>query len=230
MKSIRLCLLLMGLLCWASCTPEDTATDVGQTSDTAVQTKTQQPIPQEKTPQPQPAVEQPAKPLPAENPTVKLATTKGYIIIKLYADKAPITVENFLNYVRTGHYDGTVFHRVIGGFMIQGGGLTADLRPKPTQPPIKNESSNKLRNRRGTVAMARRNQPDSATSQFFINLVDNRSLDFDGPMAPGYAVFGQVVEGMDVVDAIAAVPTRRVGPHGNVPTDPVVIESASVLK
>lgn len=171
-----------------------------------------------------------AKAKPAGNPMVKMVTSKGTILIELYADKAPITVKNFLDYTRSGFYDGTIFHRVIPRFMIQGGGMTAAMQPKPTKAPIKNESSNKVRNARGTIAMARTNAPDSATSQFFINHVDNRSLDFDGPMAPGYAVFGKVIEGMDVVDAIAAVPTRTAGGHQNVPTSPIVIQSVKVVE
>jgi cyclophilin family peptidyl-prolyl cis-trans isomerase len=186
----------------------------------------------------EPEVKKPQAPTPpvaeekksAPNPVVKMNTTKGEILIELNAEKAPITVENFLNYTNDGFYNGTVFHRVIKGFMIQGGGFTADMRQKKTNPPIKNESYNKLRNQRGTIAMARTSAPDSATSQFFINHVDNRSLDFDGPYKPGYAVFGKVIKGMDVVDAIAAVSTQRLGSHANVPVEPVVIESVSVVE
>jgi cyclophilin family peptidyl-prolyl cis-trans isomerase len=167
---------------------------------------------------------------PAGNPMVKMVTSKGTILIELYADKAPITAANFLDYAKSGFYDGTIFHRVIPQFMIQGGGMTANMQQKTTKAPIKNESSNKVRNARGTLAMARTNAPDSATSQFFINHVDNRSLDFDGPMAPGYAVFGKVIEGMDVVDAIAAIPTKRVGPHANVPAETIVIQSVKVVE
>jgi len=164
----------------------------------------------------------------AKNPIVRMKTSKGDIQIELYADKAPITVKNFLDYVHSGFYNGTIFHRVIPNFMIQGGGFTPEMQQKPTNAPIKNESYNQLRNERGTIAMARTNAPDSATCQFFINHVDNRSLDFDGPMKPGYAVFGKVVSGMNVVDAIAAVPTKRVGPHSNVPADTIIIESIAV--
>jgi cyclophilin family peptidyl-prolyl cis-trans isomerase len=175
-----------------------------------------------------------SKPAPEEkkpaNPIVKMVTNKGEIHIELFADKAPITVKNFLNYVNEGFYNDTIFHRLIKGFMIQGGGMTADLKSKKTKAPIRNESYNKVRNKRGTIAMARTNAPDSATSQFFINHVDNKSLDFDGPMAPGYAVFGQVFKGMQVVDAIAEIPTKRVGPHGNVPVETVMIKSVTMIK
>ncbi len=164
---------------------------------------------------------------PALAQKVKLATTMGDIVIELDAAKAPKTVDNFLQYVKSGHYDGTIFHRVIGNFMIQGGGMTADMAQKPTRAPIPLESRNGLTNLRGSVAMARTNDPNSASAQFFINVKDNDFLDAakarDGN---GYAVFGKVVSGMDVVDKIKAVPT---GP-GDVPLQPVVIKSASVEK
>ncbi|MEN8127881.1 MAG: peptidylprolyl isomerase [Planctomycetota bacterium] len=163
------------------------------------------------------------------NPVVKMVTNKGEILVELNAKKAPITVANFLAYIKDGFYNDTVFHRIIKGFMVQGGGMTVDLQKKKTKPPIKNESYNKLRNKRGTIAMARTNAPDSATSQFFINHVDNRTLDFDGPYKPGYAVFGKVTKGMEVVDAIAEIATKRVGPHGNVPVEQVVIKSVTLL-
>lgn len=155
----------------------------------------------------------------AENPKVVLETTMGRIVLELYPDKAPKTVANFLTYVDNGFYDGTIFHRVIPGFVIQGGGYTADFRQKPTRPPIPNEADNGLSNLRGTIAMARTADPHSATSQFFINLVDNKRLDHTGKgdsQAWGYAVFGKVVEGMDVVDKIARV---RTGPRGPFPSD-----------
>src|SRR5450755_3345796 len=158
---------------------------------------------------------------------VKLETTAGDIVVELDAAKAPKSVDNFLQYVKAGHYDGTVFHRVINNFMIQGGGMTADLKEKPTRAPIALESRNGLKNDRGTVAMARTNDPNSATAQFFINVKDNDFL--NQPQARdgnGYAVFGKVVEGMDVVDKIRAVPT---GP-GDVPLTPVVIKRATVEK
>ena len=164
-------------------------------------------------------------------PRVKMTTSKGVILIELDAEKAPISVENFLAYVNDGFYDGTIFHRVIPDFMIQGGGFTPDMGQKPTRAPIKNEAANGLKNLRGTVAMARTNVPDSATSQFFINLKDNAFLDYRGPQPQliGYAVFGRVVSGMDVVDEIAAVPTGQAGPHGDVPLTPVMIESVQLV-
>jgi cyclophilin family peptidyl-prolyl cis-trans isomerase len=165
------------------------------------------------------------------NPKVALDTTKGKIVIELYADKAPKTVKNFLAYVKAGHYNGTIFHRVIPGFMIQGGGFTPDLKEKPTRAPIPNEADNRVLNQRGTVAMARTPDPNSASAQFFINVANNASLNFRSktPEGWGYAVFGNVVEGMDVVDAIVAVPTTTKGPYGDVPVEPVVIRKATVL-
>jgi peptidyl-prolyl cis-trans isomerase A (cyclophilin A) len=163
-----------------------------------------------------------------ENPVVKMITNRGEIIVELDAKNAPITVENFLSYVQEDFYNGTIFHRVIKDFMIQGGGFTSDMQKKETKAPIKNESDNGLRNNRGTIAMARTNNPDSATSQFFINHKDNHFLNA-GKGKPGYAVFGKVIEGMDVVDGIAEVTTRQLGSHGNVPTEPVSIESVEVI-
>ena len=160
-------------------------------------------------------------------PVVVLDTSAGRIRIGLYEDKSPLTVNNFLRYVRKGQYDGTVFHRVIPGFMIQGGGMTADLTEKPTDAPIHNEARNGVRNSRGTIAMARTNDPNSATAQFFINLKNNASLDF-GIQGAGYAVFGEVLDGMDVVDKIATVPTTTRGQNANVPITPVTITSAKV--
>ncbi len=179
-------------------------------------------------PAPAPAAEQPAAPAPR----VALTTNLGRIVIELDPVKAPKSAENFLQYVRDGFYAGTVFHRVIPGFMAQGGGFTADLQLKPTRAAIPNEANNGLSNLRGTVAMARTNDPHSATAQFFINVVDNQRLDFvseqDGLW--GYAVFGKVVEGMDVVDKIIAIPTGGQGPLPSaVPMEPVVIESAELL-
>jgi peptidyl-prolyl cis-trans isomerase A (cyclophilin A) len=159
------------------------------------------------------------------SPVVVLNTSLGKIKLELDAEKAPITVENFLAYVDAGFYDGTVFHRVIPGFMIQGGGMNADLGQKETRGPIQNEADNGLENDRGTVAMARTAAKDSATAQFFINLKDNDFLNH-GARDFGYAVFGRVVEGMDVVDKIAAVPTGGKGMHQNVPLEPVLIISA----
>lgn len=166
----------------------------------------------------------------AAAPRVALETSKGRIVLELLPDKAPKTVENFLGYVESGFYDGTVFHRVIGGFMIQGGGFGPQMERKDTRPPIVNEAQSGLSNARGTVAMARTNDPNSATSQFFINHADNASLDYRDPRNPGYAAFGRVVEGMDVVDAIAAVATTRKGMFDDVPTEPVVIEKATVVQ
>ncbi len=159
---------------------------------------------------------------------VKLQTSKGDIVIELNEDKAPVTAENFLQYVNDGFYDGLIFHRVIPDFMIQGGGMTADITEKANKAPIKNEASNGLKNDRGTIAMARTNDPHSATSQFFINLADNEFLNYKGSDNPGYAVFGKVVEGMDVVDEIAEVKTGRSGRHDDVPTEPIVIEKATL--
>jgi peptidyl-prolyl cis-trans isomerase A (cyclophilin A) len=158
---------------------------------------------------------------------VRMATSAGDIVIELDAAKAPGTVANFLGYVRSGHYDGTVFHRVIDGFMIQGGGMDARLREKPTKAPIKLEAGNGLSNVRGTLAMARTSNPDSATAQFFINVADNPRLDSFGG---GYAVFGRVIEGMDVVDRIRAVPTQAQGMHQSVPITPITINKTSVEK
>ena len=158
---------------------------------------------------------------------VRMATSAGDIVIELDAAKAPGTVANFLGYVRSGHYDGTVFHRVIDGFMIQGGGMDARLREKPTKAPIKLEAGNGLSNVRGTLAMARTSNPDSATAQFFIHVADNPRLDSFGG---GYAVFGRVIEGMDVVDRIRAVPTQAQGMHQNVPITPITINKTSVEK
>jgi peptidyl-prolyl cis-trans isomerase A (cyclophilin A) len=163
----------------------------------------------------------------ASGPAVVLETSMGDIRIALNEQKAPVTVKNFLAYVRAGHYDGTVFHRVIPGFMVQGGGMDAAMKEKATRPPIKNEAANKLRNDRGTVAMARTAEPNSATAQFFINVKNNASLDY-GVGGAGYAVFGMVIEGMDVVDRIVAVPTTTKGGHQNVPVTPVVIKRARV--
>ena len=156
---------------------------------------------------------------------ITLKTSKGDIKINLFEEEAPITTKNFLDYIDSGFYKGTIFHRVIPGFMVQGGGFSTDFVQKPTNDPITNEADNQLSNRRGTIAMARTNVVDSATSQFFINLVDNDFLDFKAPTPQhfGYCVFGEVVEGMDVVDAIAAVPTGSRGMHRDVPTENVVI-------
>ena len=171
----------------------------------------------------------------AANPQVELDTTAGKIVLELYPDAAPKTVENFLAYVKGKQYDGTQFHRVIDGFMIQGGGFTADFSPKPTRPPIVNEAemSSKagLKNAPGTIAMARTSDPHSASAQFFINVADNASLDYKGPSPQGwgYCVFGRVVAGADVVDRIKGVATGNAGMHQNVPREDVVITRAEEI-
>jgi peptidyl-prolyl cis-trans isomerase A (cyclophilin A) len=161
---------------------------------------------------------------------VQLKTSMGDIVVELNDAKAPKSAANFLQYVRDKHYDGTVFHRVIDGFMIQGGGMDANLNEKPTRAPIPLEASNGLKNDRGTIAMARTGNPNSATSQFFINVVNNDMLNAPKPDGHGYAVFGKVVKGMDVVDKIRAVATGNRGMHQNVPTTPVTILSATEIK
>lgn len=167
-----------------------------------------------------------------QNPRVLMETSMGPITIELFKEKAPITVRNFLSYVNEAYYDGLTFHRVIKGFMIQGGGLDENLQPKKTKFAIKNEATNGLSNTRGTLAMARTSVVDSATSQFFINVVDNPFLDHTGktPDKFGYAVFGQVVDGMEVVDAIREVKTGSRGGHGDVPVEAVFITSMKVLE
>jgi peptidyl-prolyl cis-trans isomerase B (cyclophilin B) len=160
---------------------------------------------------------------------VKLTTSMGPIVIELDDKKAPISAQNFVSYVQAGHYDGTIFHRVIDGFMVQGGGFGKDMRQKPVNAPIKNESTNGLKNDNYTVAMARTNVRDSATSQFFINVKDNDFLNYSGEGNPGYAVFGKVVEGKDVVDKIKKVATSTSGGHENVPREAVVIEKAELV-
>lgn len=161
---------------------------------------------------------------------VTMETSMGTITLELDDEKAPETVANFIRYAKEGHYDGTIFHRVIDGFMIQGGGFTKDMNQKETHEPIRNEAMNGLKNLRGTIAMARTMVVDSATSQFFINLVDNAFLDFQNPTPQGfgYAVFGKVVDGMDVVDQIAKVKTGFSGPHQNVPEEAIVIKKVGI--
>lgn len=165
-------------------------------------------------------------------PYVELETTMGNIVIELNHEKAPNTVANFLEYVKSGHYDGTIFHRVIDGFMIQGGGMDANMTEKSTNAPIQNEADNGLKNEVGTIAMARTSDPHSATAQFFINVKDNSFLNFSGknPQGWGYAVFGKVTEGMDIVNKIKGVPTGKYGFHADVPTTPVVITHAKVIE
>lgn len=166
------------------------------------------------------------------NPTAILHTSMGDITLELYADKAPISVENFIHYASSGFYDDTIFHRVISGFMIQGGGFTADMQQKPFDEPIINEANNGLSNTRGAIAMARTGQPHSATSQFFINVQDNQNLDYTGDSSSrawGYAVFGAVTAGMEVVDAIRMVETTTVPPYADVPKTPVTIERVEIV-
>ena len=166
----------------------------------------------------------------ADAPHVLLKTNMGDIVLELNPEKAPQTVENFLAYVKSGHYNGTIFHRVIDGFMIQGGGFDKDMKQKPTKSPIKNEANNGLKNERYTLAMARTGDPHSATAQFFINVNDNDFLTYPGQDGWGYCVFGKVVQGMDVVDQIKRVPTGNHGRIPNVPAKPVIIKSASITK
>lgn len=175
----------------------------------------------------QPENEKPAE--TAENPVVSMKTSMGEIKVELFASQAPATVSNFLSYADNGFYDGTIFHRVIENFMIQGGGFTRDMRQKPTRPPIANEAQAALPNKRGTIAMARTPDPHSATSQFFINVEDNASLNHrnSSQSGYGYCVFGEVTEGMDVVDAIRQVETHTVAGHADVPVEPVVIEKVA---
>jgi peptidyl-prolyl cis-trans isomerase B (cyclophilin B) len=167
----------------------------------------------------------------ADSVRVSLETTKGVVVLELDAAKAPETVENFVAYVNAGHYDGTLFHRVMPGFVVQGGGYEKGLKERPTRPPVPNEANNGLSNVRGTIAMARTSDPHSATAQFFINLQDNTRLDHrsETPQGWGYCVFGRVVEGMDVMDSIAEVPTAPKGGHGNVPVEDVVLTRAKVV-
>lgn len=165
-------------------------------------------------------------------PTVEMQTSMGKIVIELNTEKAPKTVQSFVQYAKDGFYDGTVFHRVIDGFMIQGGGFGKDMTPKQTNATLTNEATNGLKNARGTIAMARRNDPHSASSQFFINQQDNAMLDHTGTQSGaswGYAVFGKVTQGMDVVDKIAKTPTGNSGMHQNVPLTPVLIQSVKII-
>ena len=176
------------------------------------------------------SVATPAAAQDANAPKVKLSTSMGDIVVQLEPAKAPKTVENFLQYVKDKHYDGTIFHRVIDGFMVQGGGFTADMAQKPVRAPIVLEAQNGLKNDKYTIAMARTSVPDSATAQFFINVKDNAMLNARQPSGDGYAVFGKVVHGSDVVDKIKAVATGNKGGHQNVPSSPVTITSATVVK
>ena len=170
----------------------------------------------------------PAAPNPT--PQVSLKTTEGEIVLELNQEKAPKSVANFLSYVKSGHYKGTIFHRVIDGFMIQAGGYTVDLKGKPTKPPVVSESQNGLKNETYSVAMARTGNPNSATAQFFINVADNTGLDYPGQDGFGYTVFGKVVKGHEVVDKIKGVLVDDKGIFQNIPVKPIVITSATVLK
>ena len=163
-------------------------------------------------------------------PKVRLTTSMGDIVLELQSSKAPRTVENFLQYVQEKHYDGTVFHRVMDGFMIQGGGFTPDLQQKPTRSPVPLEASNGLKNDRGTIAMARTSNPNSATAQFFVNVVDNAMLNAPNPDGYGYTVFGKVIQGMDTVDKIKSVPVGNKGMHQNVPQSTITILKATLEK
>jgi len=166
------------------------------------------------------------------NPKVKLTTSMGDIVLQLDAENAPLSVENFVNYVNNGHYDGLIFHRIIPGFMVQGGGLEPGMKERPNLSPIQNEADNGLKNNKGTIAMARTNDPHSATSQFFINLTDNDFLNHTAkdPRGWGYAVFGEVIEGSDVVDSMGTVQTGNVAGHGDVPNIDVVLIKAEIVE
>ena len=168
--------------------------------------------------------------LAQNTPKVKFQTTQGEFVVELFPEKAPVTVQNFLQYVKDKHYDGTVFHRVIENFMIQGGGFNATMTEKTTRAPIVLEARNGLRNDRGTIAMARTREPNSATAQFFVNVVDNNNLNAPQPDGNGYAVFGKVVSGMDTIDKVRKVSTTNMGMFQNVPSTPIVINSATLVK
>jgi cyclophilin family peptidyl-prolyl cis-trans isomerase len=177
----------------------------------------------------QEAKPEPTTPAPAKVKAT-IETSKGAIELELDGTKAPITVQNFISYVKKGHYEGTIFHRVIPGFMIQGGGFTADMNQKPTDKAIAIESQNGLKNARGAIAMARTGDPNSATSQFFINVKDNANLDYPSFDGHGYAVFGKVTKGLDIVDAIVGVPTTRKGPHADVPAETITITKITITE
>mgnify|MGYP001048008099 CR=1 FL=1 len=162
-------------------------------------------------------------------PRVQFKTSMGNFTVEVYPDKAPKTVANFLQYVKDGFYKGTIFHRVMDGFMVQGGGLTPDMKEKDTHPPVENEANNGLKNNKYTIAMARRMDPNSASAQFYVNVVDNNMLNYPGQDGFGYTVFGKVVDGTDTIDKIKAVETTTKGSYQNVPVKPIVIESATVV-
>jgi cyclophilin family peptidyl-prolyl cis-trans isomerase len=233
MKVLRFLILLslaVGLViatgCGGSPPPEDAAAPEKTAEPAAEAPAPAEPVGKEEAaPPPEKKAEPQAKSAPAGNPVVVMETSKGTIKIELYPDKAPETVANFLRYVDDKFYDGTIFHRVIPRFMIQGGGMTPDMHEKPTGDPIKNESANGLANNRGTIAMARLPDPHSASSQFFINHITNVGLNRGERDEWGYCVFGKVTDGMDVVDAIAQVQTGNRDGSGNVPVEPVIIKS-----
>jgi len=239
-KWLAALLLSVALLFASACGSSEPEAEAPAPEEPVAETAKLEPPAEETEPAPEPeaepepeTAEAPPKPQPKAAPkkaepgppVVAMETSKGTIKIELYPDKAPETVENFMTYVKSGYYDGTIFHRVIPDFMIQGGGFTPDMEKKETREPIQNEAKNGLKNERGTIAMARTFMPHSATSQFFINHVTNQKLDNSEQNGWGYAVFGKVVDGMDVVDAIATVPTKNAGPYQNVPAQPVIIES-----
>jgi cyclophilin family peptidyl-prolyl cis-trans isomerase len=249
MKHIRHTLSLSALVFVLSCSASHGApaaqSKTRAKAQNKVQNKARAKAPQTRTAVPAPGAAQRASPAPPRtstaapaaaagrgNPVVALDTTLGTIRIELFPEQAPMSVKNFLNYVQGRHYDGLLFHRVTPGLIVQGGGLFADMSEKPAGATIKNEAGNGLKNERGTVAMARRNAPDSADAQFFINLKDNAFLNHrdDTPAAFGYAVFGRVIGGMEVVDKMATLPTTTKAPFDNVPTEPVVIRSARVVE
>jgi cyclophilin family peptidyl-prolyl cis-trans isomerase len=197
---------------------------------TAISVQGRPPAPPGKTRVQVPPIQAPAPEPAPGNPVVVLSTTAGEITLELFKEQAPVSVENFLQYVKDGHYEGTVFHRVKPGYVVQGGGYTTQMVEKTTRPPILNEATNGLKNTRGTVAMARMRALRSATSQFYINLANNRELDHRGyaPDDFGYAVFGRVLSGMEVVDKIAATPTGSSGEHDDVPLTPIVIQKVTI--
>jgi len=184
----------------------------------------------EKAPQQEEVISEETQKMEAKPTRVKMETSMGDIVIELNEEAAPVTVKNFLDYIEEGFYDGTIFHRVIPNFMIQGGGLTPDMKGKDARGPIINEASNGLKNERGTIAMARTSHPDSASSQFFINHRDNPNLNYTGANNPGYTVFGKVVEGIEVVDKIAAVKTTSKGSYRDVPAETVLIKSVRIVQ
>ena len=226
---VRLLVILTAVALLPAGCGKDKSIEPAEETQTEKKVETEETTQKNEKPEPPVTKTEPKKPAIEDNTLkVKLETTKGDIVIELNEEKAPVTVENFLRYAKEGFFDGTIFHRVIADFMVQGGGFTEDMTKKPTHDAIVNEAGNGLKNDRGTIAMARTPNPNSASSQFFINLKNNDFLNYTGPQNPGYAVFGKVVEGLDVVDAIAAVKTTRKGVYSDVPAEAIVIKSASV--